>query len=103
MIGFFVAGGLFQLAAALLAKMYPNLKATAMAAAGFMSMLANMTIVTFASIIVKNAGANGQKYILILNIVVCVLGAFLGMLVKKESAKIYQYKQIMNNGNAKGY
>ncbi|MFR4968808.1 MFS transporter [Lactobacillus kalixensis] len=90
MIGFFAAGGLFQLAAALLAKMYPNLKATAMAAAGFMSMLANMTIVTFASVIVKNTGANSQKWILVMNIVVCMFGALLGVLVKKEATKIYR-------------
>ena len=84
LIGFFAAGGLFQLAAALLAKMYPELKATAMAAAGFMSMLANMTILSIASVIIKNAGANGQAGILILNIVICIIGALLGLIVKKE-------------------
>ena len=84
LIGFFAAGGLFQLAAALLAKMYPELKATAMAAAGFMSMLANMTILSIASVIVKSAGANGQSLILVLNIVICIIGTVLGLIVKKE-------------------
>lgn len=84
LIGFFAAGGLFQLATALLAKMYPELKATAMAAAGFMSMLANMTILSIASVIVKSAGANGQSLILVLNIVICIIGTVLGLIVKKE-------------------
>lgn len=88
MIGFFAAGGLFQLASALLAKTYPKLKATAMAFAGFMSMLANISILTFASIIVQSAGANGQQGILIMNIVVCALGAILGLVVKKEEKEI---------------
>jgi MFS family permease len=87
-IGFFAAGGLFQLASTLLAKMYPNLKATAMAFAGFMSMLANITILTFASIIVKTGSTNGQQGILIMNIVVCILGAILGLIVKKQEKKI---------------
>lgn len=81
-IGFFAAGGLFQLAAALLAKLYPELKATAMAAAGFMSMLANMTILSMASLIIKNAG--GQAGILVLNIIICIIGALLGVVVRKE-------------------
>lgn len=87
-IGFFAAGGLFQLASTLLAKMYPNLKATAMAFAGFMSMLANITILTFASIIVKSESTNGQQGILIMNIVVCILGAILGLIVKKQEKNI---------------
>ena len=84
LIGFFAAGGLFQLAAALLAKMYPELKATAMAAAGFRSMLAKMTILSIASVIFKSAGANGQSLILVLNIVICIIGTVLGLIVKKE-------------------
>ena len=64
--------------------MYPELKATAMAAAGFMSMLANMTILSIASVIVKSAGANGQSLILVLNIVICIIGTVLGLIVKKE-------------------
>lgn len=88
LIGFFAAGGLFQLAAALLAKMYPTLKATVMAAAGFMSMLANMTILSIASVIIKNAGSNGQAGILILNIIISIIGALLGFIVKKEEANL---------------
>ncbi|MCT6889304.1 MAG: MFS transporter [Lactobacillus sp.] len=87
-IGFFAAGGLFQLASALLAKMYPRLKATAMAFAGFMSMLANISILTFASIIVQNLGKYSQQGILVMNIFVCMIGVLLGIIVKKQEKKI---------------
>lgn len=86
-IGFFAAGGLFQLASTLLAKMYPELKATAMAFAGFMSMLANISILTFASIIVQNDSTTGQQKILILNIIVCILGTLLGLIVRRQENK----------------
>lgn len=87
-IGFFAAGGLFQLASALLAKMYPRLKATAMSFAGFMSMLANISILTFASIIVQNLGKYSQQGILVMNIFVCIIGVLLGIIVKKQEKKI---------------
>lgn len=83
-IGFFAAGGLFQLASALLAKMYPKLKATAMSFAGFMSMLANISILTFASLIVQSLGKYSQQGILIMNIFVCIIGILLGIIVKKQ-------------------
>ena len=47
-------------------------------------MLANMTILSIASVIVKSAGANGQSLILVLNIVICIIGTVLGLIVKKE-------------------
>lgn len=56
LIGIFAAGGLYQLCTALLAKAMPQLKATVIALAQFMSLVGNTSIIFFAAQIVQTFG-----------------------------------------------
>lgn len=81
LIGIFAAGGLYQLCTALLAKAMPELKATVIALAQFMSLVGNTSIIFFAAKIVQAFGKRGYQLIVILNIVVALIGGLLGLVV----------------------
>lgn len=82
LFGLFAAGGLFQLCTALLAKKIPKYKATAISLAQFMSLVGNTSIIFFASLFVRHFGNTGYTMIVWLNVVVCIIGGLLGLVVK---------------------
>lgn len=81
LIGIFAAGGLYQLCTALLAKAMPQLKATVIALAQFMSLVGNTSIIFFAAQIVQAFGESGYKLIVVLNIAVAFIGGLFGLVV----------------------
>ncbi len=81
-VGFFAAGGLYQLALTVLGNSYPTIKATAQSWAAFFSALSNLTIFSIASWITGFSGANSAKYIVIMNIFLSLLGSVLALIVK---------------------
>lgn len=87
LIGIFAAGGLYQLCTALLAKAMPQLKATVIALAQFMSLVGNTSIIFFAAQIVQAFGESGYKLIVVLNIAVAFIGGLFGLVVLLSEKK----------------
>lgn len=87
LIGIFAAGGLYQLCTALLAKAMPQLKATVIALAQFMSLVGNTSIIFFAAQIVQAFGKSGYKLIVVLNIAVAFIGGLFGLVVLLSEKK----------------
>lgn len=89
LFGVFAAGGLYQLCTALLTKIMPNYKATAISIAQFMSFIGNASIVYFASLIEQNnPGIAGYRGTVFLNILVAFIGGVLGLITMYEERKL---------------
>lgn len=87
MMGWFAAGGLMQLAVSLLSGLYPSHKATATSIIGFANGLSNWGVIQIAAIITANGGTNAPRQIVLFNIVICVIGVVLALIVRAGQNK----------------
>lgn len=91
-IGFFAAGGLLQLAISLMAGLYPQAKATATSTTATSTLfiangISNWGVIQVAAIITTSFGTAAPRLILIFNILLCIFGAILGLIVKQNEIK----------------
>lgn len=86
-IGFFAAGGLLQLAISLMAGLYPQAKATATSTLFIANGISNWGVIQVAAIITTSFGTAAPRLILIFNILLCIFGAILGLIVKQNEIK----------------
>lgn len=87
LMGWFAAGGLFQLAVSLLSGLYPSHKATATSAIGLANGISNWAVIQIAALITANCGQNAPRDIVLFNFVICLIGIVLALIVRAGQNK----------------
>lgn len=87
LMGWFAAGGLFQLAVSLLSGLYPSHKATATSALGLAQGISNWGVIQIAAVITAKGGLNAPRDIVLFNFVICVIGIILALIVRANQDK----------------
>ncbi|MGL6200155.1 MAG: MFS transporter [Lachnospiraceae bacterium] len=89
LVGFFAAGGVLQLANATVNDMFPNARGKITSIIMIASSLANYTVLSLASVLSNKGGAQGPKYVIILNIAITIIGILLSLFVN------YKYNRTL--------
>ncbi len=76
-----------QLAISLMAGLYPQAKATATSTLFIANGISNWGVIQVAAIITTSFGTAVPRLILIFNILLCIFGAILGLIVKQNEIK----------------
>ncbi len=86
-LGFAAAGGVLQLATSTANSMFPTNKGKITSIVMIASSAANYIILNIASLLTKNGGMQGPKYVILLNVGVTVIGILLALFVNTQHAK----------------
>lgn len=87
LVGFFAAGGVLQLANATVNDMFPHARGKITSIIMIASSLANYTVLSLAGVLTNRGGADGPKYVIILNILITLIGILLALYVNLKYKK----------------
>ena len=94
-LGYAAAGGVLQLCVSTANEMFPKDKGKITSIVMIASSVANYTIISFASYLIKVGGAvNGPINVVLLNIVVTVIGVLLAVYVNIENDKMEKANKV---------
>lgn len=86
-LGYAAAGGVLQLAVSTANSMFPENKGRITSIVMIASSIANYVVLNIAGLIIKAAGVNGQRYILLFNAAITTIGILLALFVNSRYQK----------------
>lgn len=87
MMGFFAAGGVLQLVAAVANEMFPKNRGVITSIVMISSSVANFAVLNVASMLTRMGGTNGPRLVLLFNMAVTVIGIVLAVILHSRIEK----------------
>lgn len=87
MMGFFAAGGVLQLVAAVANEMFPKNRGVITSIVMISSSVANFAVLNVASVLTRMGGTNGPRLVLLFNMAVTVIGIVLAVILNSRIEK----------------